>query len=185
MADPVTIMAGVGLGATALGGVTSAVGNWFGGESQGAMYDYRAGIALMNKQIAEQNANYAINAGEIKAEQAGMKARYEIGQQIAGGGASGLDVRSGSKAAVTAGMYKVAQQDLGIIRTNAAKEAYGYEVEAASDQAESELDKYAAKTSRTSGQIAAIGSLLGAAGSVSSKWIGAGQAGIPGFPRIG
>jgi|SRR5215475_3692415 len=182
MAAPMAI---VGIGATALGGVVSAFGNYFGGQSQGAMYDYQAGIALMNKQIAEQNANYAINAGEIKAQQAGMKARFEIGTAIAEGGASGLDVRSGSKAQVVQGMYKVAQQDMGIIRTNAAKEAYGYEVEAASDEAQANLDKYAAKFSRTSGTIAAFGSLLGAAGGVSSKWISAGQAGIPGFPRIG
>src|SRR5262245_10885336 len=142
MADPVTI--GIaGLGMTAMGSAVGAYGEWFGGESKGAMYDYQAGVALMNKQIAEQNAKYALYAGEVQAQQAGMKARYQIGEAKATQAASGLDVGSGSAAAVREGMYKIAQQDIGIIRTNAAKQAYGYQVEAASKQAEAELDKYA------------------------------------------
>jgi hypothetical protein len=177
MADPATL-AVVGIGSSALGGAVSAFGNWFGGESQGAMYDYQAAIARMNQQVAQQNAAYARSAGEIEAMQYGMKARYQIGAAKATQAASGLDVGSGSAVAVREGMYKVAQEDMGIIRSNAAKKAYGYEVEAVSKGAEAELDKYAAGYSRTAGKIAAIGSLLGGAGSVSSKWLSASQAGV-------
>jgi hypothetical protein len=177
MADPVTLGV-VGMGASALGGAVNAFGNWFGGETKGAMYDYQAGIAQMNATVDRQNAAYAEYAGEVKAQQSGMKARFQIGQARADQGASGLDVNSGSATQVREGMYKVAQQDMSTIRSNAAKIAYGYNVDAAAKDAESTLDKYAASTSRTAGDIAAVGSLLGGAGSVASKWQGGGSAGL-------
>ena len=177
MADPVTIGV-VGMGASALGGVVNAFGNWFGGQTKGAMYDYQAGIAQMNAAVDRQNAQYALYSGEVKAQQAGMKARFQIGQARADQGASGLDVSSGSAAAVRDGMFKIAQQDTSIIRSNAAKIAYGYQVDAASKEAEATLDKYAASTSRTAGLIGAAGSLLGAAGSTASKWQAGKTAGL-------
>jgi|SRR5215472_1205083 len=176
MADPVT--ATIGMGATMLGSAVGAFGNWYGGQAQGAMQDYRAAVALMNKKVAEDNARYALSAGEIEAEQAGMKARFQIGEAKAVQGASGLDVNSGSNARVREGMWQVAQQDMGIIRTNAAKTAYGYQVEAASQQAQSQLDRYAANYDRTAGTISAFGSLLGGAGKVSSQWMSASRAGV-------
>lgn len=167
--DPVSIGV-IGLGATALGGAVNAFGNWFGGQTKGAYYDYQAGIAQMNAAVARQNAQYALYAGEVKAQQSGMKARFQIGQARADQGASGLDVNSGSAAQVREGMFKVAQQDQSIIRSNASKIAYGYQVDAASKEAEATLDRYAASTSRTAGTIAAVGSLLGTSGSLASKW---------------
>jgi len=171
-------MAMVGIGATVLGGAVNAFGSWFGGQTKGAMYDYQAGIAQMNAAVDRQNAQYAMYSGEVKAQQSGMKSRFQIGQARADQGASGLDVNSGSATQVREGMFKVAQQDQSIIRSNAAKIAYGYEVDAAAKDAEATLDQYAAKTSRTAGMISAVGSLLGTAGSVASKWQAGESAGV-------
>jgi GTP cyclohydrolase III len=68
LADPVTIMAGVGLGATALGAVTNAFGAASAGSAQAGMYKYQSGIALMNKQINLQNADYERYTGEVESE---------------------------------------------------------------------------------------------------------------------
>ena len=64
MADPLTLgtVAAVGSG---IGGIVQGVGAKFSGEAQGAAYRYKAGVALLNKQINEQNANWALESGDI------------------------------------------------------------------------------------------------------------------------
>lgn len=178
MADPVTA---IGLGSTALGGITGAIGSIFGGDAQAAMYRYQAGIAQMNAQIARQNASYEMALGETQAQMEGMKTRAQISQTRASQGAGGLDVNTGTNASVRQSELELGQFDQSMIRSNAARRAYGDEVEAVQDTAQSQLDMYAAKTSQTSGFLGAFTSILGAGGSFSSKWIEAKQAGVPGF----
>jgi hypothetical protein len=107
-----------------------------------------------------------------------MKVRAQISQTRAEQGAGGLDVSSGSAAAVQTSEYRIGQEDLGMIRSNAAKRAYGYEVEAYQYGTQVSLDKYAASESKIAGTTAAIGSLLGGASSVSSKWTDASKSGV-------
>lgn len=141
------------------------------------MYNYQSGVAQMNAQIEKQNKDYAIAAGEVTAQESGMATRYKIGETIAQQGAGGLAVGSGSNARVVDSERAVGQQDEAIIRSNAARQAYGFDVEAAKYTAESQVDQFAASNAKTSGYLNAFGSLLGAAGSVSSKWLTASNAG--------
>jgi hypothetical protein len=168
MAAPV---AAVGLGAAALGGVVSAFGNYQQGQASAAEATYQAGVAQMNQQIAQQNANYALYAGEVQAQQQGIKTAQQIATTKAEQGAGGLDVSSGSNALVRQSEYNVGQEDIALIRSDAAKRAYGYQVEGVQYGAQASLDKYAASESKIAGTTAAIGSILGGASSVSSKWL--------------
>ena len=177
MADPVTL-AGVSMGATALGGLTQAIGASYSGEAQAGAYTYKAGIAALNTQIAHQNADYERAAGEVSAQESGMRTRAEAGQAKAISGASSLDVNTGSKAALQSSIEEIGGENQGIIRSNAARRAYGYEVEATQFEAERQLDLGAAKMSRAGGTIGAISSLLGAGGSVASKWLQGNQIGL-------
>lgn len=177
MADPFSLAA-ISIGSSALGGATGAVGSIMGGNSQASMYQYQAGIAQMNAQIAKQNASYATAAGEVTAQQSGMKTSQEIGAIKAGQGAGGLAVGSGTNARVVDSQLQVGQEDQALIRSNVAKQAYGYEVTAAQDTAQAQLDTQAASNSKTAGYIGAFSSLLGSAGSVSSKWLQASNAGV-------
>lgn len=161
----------IGIAAAAGGAVVSAFGNYMQGQDTAAMYNYRAGVAQTNAMIEKQNADYAIQAGEVKAQQEGMKVRAQVGQIRADQGASGLDVGSGSAALVQQSAKEIGAEDVAIIRSDAAKRAYGYDVSAYQYGTQESLDKFAASTSKTSGDIAAIGSLLGGASSVSSKWM--------------
>lgn len=177
MADPFTIVA---IGSTVLGAATSAAGAYSSGQSQGAMYQYQAGIAAMNSQIAKQNADYAIAAGEVSAQESGMKTRAQIGTTIAQQGAGGLAVGSGSNARVVTSERAIGQEDQALIRSNAAKQAYGFEVQAAQDTAQGQLYSAASTNAKTAGDINAVGSFLSGAGSVSSKWLQASQTGALG-----
>lgn len=173
-----TAVAGVGLASTALGGVTGAIGSIFGGQSQSAMYQYQAQIAAMNAAIARQTAAYDTAVGEVQAQQSGMKTRAQIGQTRAQQGASGLDVNSGTNVNVRASEAELGAEDQALIRNNAARAAYGAEVTAVQDTAQSQLDTMAASTSQTAGMLGAFTSVLGSGASFSSSYLKAQQMGL-------
>lgn len=177
MADPVSLGA-VGIGSTALGALTSAFGAKYSGDAQAAMYNYQAGVARVNATLAQQDANYATSAGEVEAQESGMKTASEVAATRAGFGASNIDVNTGSHAAVTGSETEIGQFEQQAIRANAAKTAFGFNVKAAQDTAQAGAYDTAATTSKTSGDISAVSSLISGFGSVSSKWLQAKQVGI-------
>ena len=161
--------------------------------------EYQAAVARNNKVIAQQNAQYERDVGEVTAQQLGMKQAWERGQMIAQQGASGLSVSGASAERVRAGMIDVGYHEQAITRANAAHVAYGYEVQATQFEAEAaihsstaEMDKIQADNattaanitrqalplqqaamdlSKTAGTIGVLSSLTGAAGSVAGKWM--------------
>lgn len=170
MVDPVSL-GGVGIAASLLGGATGAAGSIMSGSANSSAYSYKAGIALMNAQIAKQNAAWATNSGGIKASEEGLKDAQEKGQTIATQGASNIDVSSGSHAVVQQTQTDVAKYNQGIIMADAAHTAYGYETQAAADTAEAQMDTSAASNAKTAGYLGALSSIIGAAGSVGAKWL--------------
>jgi hypothetical protein len=173
MADPVTLTA-ITIGATAAGAGVGALGKLGQGQSEAQMYNYQAGVARVNAQIAKQDANYTVAAGGVQQEQAGMRERANIGATRAGFGAS--NVAGGSKNAVVSSEIEVGQQNQGIVAANAAKRAYGFEVGAASDTATAGALDFSATNAKTAGDIGAVSSILGGVSSVSSKWLQMGPA---------
>src|SRR6266852_6470344 len=114
MIDPISI----GLTATAISSIGSAVaagGSIFGGIAAYNQGKYQAGVAEMNAQIAEQNANYERQIGEVQAQQSGMKTRAIVGSTIATQGASGLAVGSGSGERVVESEYNLGSEDQAVI----------------------------------------------------------------------
>jgi hypothetical protein len=186
MVDPISATAGVaavgatsgtagtlgtiGAVGTGIGGVVSGIGSMISGNANAAAYQYKAGVALLNKQINLQNANWSLESGDIKGEEAGLKAGQDQAKTKVMQAASGLDVNSGSNVAVRDTQTKVAQFDQNVISWDAAKTAWGFESKAATDQAESNLDMMASSSAKTAGDIAAIGSFISAGGSVAGKW---------------
>ena len=161
----------IGLGGTAAGGLLSAFGSLMQGSSNKNMYDYQAGVARLNQQIANQNAEFAIQTGEQDATKFGLKAGERMGQIKTTQAASGLDVRSGSAVQVRQSQATLDQMDLDTIRSNAAKTAYNYKVQGTMAGAQAELYSQAGKNSVVAGGIGAASSILGSAASVSSEWL--------------
>src|ERR1700757_4903255 len=168
MADPISMVA---IGSSVAGGIVSGLGANEAGQAQAQAYQYKAGVAQLNKQISQQNANWALQSGDISAEEKGLAAGQEIATTKVAQAASGLDVTGGTAEAVRQSQTAAASFDQNIIRWDAAKTAYGYEAKAATDQAESSLDIMAAAQAKEAGQISMISSFLGGASSVSSKWL--------------
>jgi len=175
MADPITLTA-ITVAATAAAGATSAYGSYQAGQAKGAASDYQAGVAKINQQIEEQNASYSRDVGEVQAKESGMKTAQTIGLIRANQGASNVRVGTGSPAQIQSSQLEVGQYNESVIRSNAAKVAYGHEVQALTAGTQASLDTMAAETSKTTGEIGAFSSILGTVGSVASKWYAAGPA---------
>jgi hypothetical protein len=184
MVDPISLTAGAGAAAggtastlgtlgtvgSGIGAVVSGIGSLFSGKANSQAYAYKAGVALLNKQINQQNANWALEEGDIKGEETGLRAGQEIARTKVMQAASGIDVNSGTSSAVRDTQTKVAQFDQNVISWDASKTAWGFESKAATDQAEANLDTMASSNATTAGEISAAGSFISGAGSVASKW---------------
>ena len=187
MADPVTLgiaglgaaeLAGIGTAATVGGGLLSAFSGIFGGEAESSKYKYQAGMSRLNANINRQNRDMAIHSGEAVAQQSGMKTALQTSSIRAGQGASGTLVDSGTNADVVESQHAVGKQDQDMIRWNAEKAAYGFDVKALEDEASAGMYERGAKDAKTAGYINAMGSLIGTAGSVSDKWLKAKHLGM-------
>lgn len=158
---------GVGLAGTALG----AFGAYESGQAQSAAANYQAQVAANNANIARQNASFESAAGESKLVTEGLKTRALVGKEKANTAASGVDVNAGSTAAVRAGTQEMGLLDALTIRSNAAKQAWAQEVQATSDQAQSQLYKFEGSQAQTAGDIGAAASLLSGASTVGGNYL--------------
>lgn len=176
MANPV--VAGASLGLNAAGGVISALGAKESADAQAAAYRYKAGVAMLNKQINEQNAAWSVQAGGLQGIQYGRKVAQEIANTKVAQSGTNLDINSGSPARVRQTQTDVAQFDENVIQWNTSKTAYGYETKANTDLAEAELDKQAASQQEIAGDIAMTTSFINAGSNVASKWMQGKTAGM-------
>lgn len=143
------------------GALIGAAGQVVNGISQSNAAKTNAKIQAANAGIAENNANYTAEVGEVNAAKAEMKTRQEMGGVIAAQGASGIDVNSGSAVQVQSSVAQQGQLDALTIRGNASKAAYGYQTQAAGDTFQAELDKNQATNSEIAGGVGAATTFLG------------------------
>lgn len=169
MTTPAAIGGGGAIG-SGIGAIMQGQGQDFSLQAQAAANQYKSGVALLNKQVHEQDANWATQAGGAQAVISGMKSREQIARTLTTQAASGTDVNSGSNVTVRSSQTSVAQYDQNVIRWDAAKTSYGYQVKAATDQAESNLDLLAASTERQAGEMALETSYINAGSTVASKF---------------
>ena len=170
------------IGGTILGGITSAFGSYEAGQDEKKMYDYQAGVARLNAQIADQNAQYASDVGELQAGEFGYKAAQQLGAIKSVQASHGLDIRSGSAAAVQASQKLVSATDMAAIRSNAAKTAFNYRQQAGADIAQAGVDTFAGRNAATAGLIKADTSIIGGATSVDQQWLQGQKSGLWGSP---
>lgn len=158
----------------------SLFGDAFKGIASSNMYKYQGGIARMKENIANQNADYAIYAGDREAQRYGMKAAHQFGKIVTAQAASNIDVNRGSNVRVQEGQRAITRMDIDQIGQNAARKAYGHKIEAASESAKAKAYDMAADNALMAGGINMGSTLLTGATSVHSRWLQARQLGIYG-----
>jgi hypothetical protein len=164
---------GAALAVTGLiGGGISALGGMQSAEAQKQNLFYQAAVAANNAQIARQNAEMETQTGQSQMTMEGMKNRSIIGTMKAGQAASGVDVNTGSFVNARAGAAEIGALNQATIGSNAARKAYGFQVQAMNDLAQSQMDIRGGQQVAAAAPLTAFGSLLSSASSVGGKYFG-------------
>lgn len=144
-------------------GVSAAIGLTVAGGGMQALGQYESGKAnesLMkqNARIADIQADDALERGRKAEGRNRIDVRRTIGAQRAGLAASGVDISAdGSAIDLIADTARLGELDALTIRNNAAREAWGYKVQATDLRARG-------KIARMEGTYEAVGTLLSTGG---------------------
>jgi hypothetical protein len=177
MADPISLTV---MGLSAAGGIIGGLGAKEAADATSNMYQYKAGVAQANARIAAANAQYEREVGDVRVQRAGLEGGQVLGTMKVGQAASGLQVGTGSAALTRTSQIAGIQSNEAAIQSDAARKAYGYEVQGMDYTAEAGLDVLSAQNAQTAGQWQEASSFLSGATSVADKWSKFSQAGVGG-----
>lgn len=151
----------------------SALGSLSQSRASAASAGYNAQVAAQNAQIQTQNAQFAGSQGEQEVGAEGAKNKARAAATLAQQGASGVDVNTGSDVSVRESEAKIGMLNALTIRSNAAKQAYGFQTASASQTGESQLLKSQQKSDTTGGYLSAAANVLGGVGNAAkySSWL--------------
>ena len=155
-------MCSITLAVMAAGAATSAYGAYSSSQAAKAQAEYQADVAQANATMAGYQREDALRRGEEDAQQAARQAERMRGTQAARLASNGLDITSGSSLSILEDTAFFGAQDAQTIRNNAAREAWGYSVQADNALASSQMYTSAAKA-QNPGSAAGL-SLLSSAG---------------------
>lgn len=151
-------------GLSTVGGLFSAVGTY----QQGM---FQSKIATYNAQLADQNKNAALGAGQNAEQLKRLQTGKEVGSEAAAQAAGGTDVGGGSNVQVRQATQTAGDFDALNIRYNAARQAYGYSQEAFSDMLQAKSAKQSAVSGLVGGIFKAGSSFISGASSLTDKWL--------------
>jgi len=157
----------MGFASAALGAVSMVgglVGNIMQGQAQAATANYQAQVARNNQIIAQQNASMALQQEEPAEEAQRIKTGSMIAGITAQEAASGINPNTGSAVNVRSSAAETGELDALTIKYNYGLQARNYLTQASNFGAQATLDTAQANW-------AAMNSILGAASSVSDKWL--------------
>ncbi len=124
---------------------------------------YTKDIANHNAQVDNLKTTEALNMGADAQAQQRARTAQILGAQRAAFGASGLQGDSGSAGDILADTARMGEQDAQTVRTNALKQAWGYQQDALSEQGQGEMAARA-------GSLNAMGTLLGGGAQAYGMW---------------
>lgn len=150
------------LGLQAGGNVISAIGARNSAQAQKYAYDYDAQIADTNAQLAGEQAGIAQDVGRQNAANIGLRTGALFGTQRAGLAAGNVDLGSGSPNDVLASTKFMGGVDVATAITNAARQAWGYNVQATNFTNQANMDRFA--SSQINPNMAMAATLIGGAG---------------------
>lgn len=144
---------GVAIGSKVLGGILQGDASRRAGELAGTIED-------RNAVIADTAAADSISRGRSQEAISRLRGGEKIAQQTAGYAASGVDVTSGSAVDVESSTALVNELNAQIIRSNAAREAWGFQTQAGNFRLRAQL---ARQTGQAQGDEAILAGITGGA----------------------
>ncbi|MEO4014821.1 hypothetical protein [Pseudomonas rossensis] len=141
------------------------VGGMMGAQNAKQEGAFNSAMLTGNAALKDQAAQETINAGDTSADWQRVQTGQAVGTQRSVQAANGIDVSSGSAAQLQDDTAMLGELDALTIQNNAAREAYGYRVQAKQDR------QNAAQVTTNAGNKA-TGSILGGFGSAFGSFAG-------------
>lgn len=160
-----TSIAGLALGV--VGGITKGNAQKAAANDQGNLDDYNASVATLQAQDAV--ARGATDEARYRTSVQGM-----IGKQRAAQAGNNVDVNTGSSVDVQSDAAFLGEIDALTIRTNAARTAWGYNVQAENDTRAGQIAREGGQAAQTAGIIGAGTTALAGTSSLLQAKYGAG-----------
>ena len=154
------LMTALTVGSTLLG----AVGAVQAGQATAASNQYNAQIQDMNATLAERRAKDAERRGELEEQKKRQQVAQISGQQRVAMAANGVDLSFGSPLDTLVDTAVAGELDALTIRSNAAREAYDYRVDAVNKRAGASMSRASADNAITGSYLNAGGTVLAGAG---------------------
>ena len=148
----------------------SALGSIQQGKAAAASAKYNAQVQENNAEIARRNAQMAVEKGNAAASAEQMKTRANVGAIKAAQAASGVDVGSESSVDVRSSAAELGMLNTISIRSNAAREAYGYQTRELDALSQAQLDRSEGKSAKAAGYMGAAGTILGGVKPINDAW---------------
>lgn len=122
---------------------------------------YTAQVQDMNARLADRQARDALERGKLEEQRKRQEVARIKGIQTAAMAANGVDVTFGSPLDTLVDTAVAGELDALTIRTNAAREAHDYEVDATGKRASAKLSRMSANSASKGGYLDAFGTILG------------------------
>jgi len=161
-------MCTAGLALQAGGAATSAVGSYYGAQSNKATLGLQATLGDLNARVAESAAQSALFAGQRQEQGVRIQTANTGSSQRVALAANGVDVGEGTAARVQASNSILGEIDANTVAANAVRAAWGYRTQATNNRNDALTRRAAADG--ISPLTAGATSLLGSAAAVSSGW---------------
>lgn len=143
----------------------SLVGGMMGAQNAKQEGAFNAGMLKQNAALKEQTADETLFAGDTSADWQRVRTGQAVGTQRSVQAANGIDVNSGSAAQLQDDTAMIGELDALTIQNNAARESFGYRIQA--DQ-----DRMNAVQTVTNAGNKATGSILGGIGGAFGSFAG-------------
>lgn len=171
--------AGAGAGGAATASMAAGAASTFlntgsgilGGISGFQQQMFQKNIAEANEKQALETQNADLASGNSQEEISKLRTGKQLGADVVGAAASGVDVNKGSPLAVQSATELGGAMDALTIRFNAARQAYGAGIEASNDQLQAKVAGQAATGDLIGGFLKAGSSFLSGSSSLADKWL--------------
>ena len=163
MAATSAVLSGVGAGVQLYGALEEA-------DAKKQQAEFQASQDRFNADISDIQAKDAIERGDVDANNLLNQARGVKGAQRAAAASSGVDVNSGSAAALVADTDQLSKFDVETIKSNAVREAFGYKAQAVQLRREAKMTVDAGERSARNTILTGGANALSSAGSIYSSF---------------
>jgi hypothetical protein len=169
----------VAVAAAVIGAGISAYSASAQADAQKKQADYQSKVAANNAKIAAWQRSESLQRGEAEAQAAMREQAALVGRQRAALAANGVDVTEGSALDLIASTRFLGQMDVNTIQANAAREAWGADVQGMNYTADSNLNRWKADSINPTmtGVLTGASSLLSSASSYGLMKAGSGSTG--------